>query len=437
MNRQSTVESAYGLISGDEDARVCKDIPEEACREQPRNFMAYLLANLVNKIADELSSAKLVLPWLLASIGAPAIFTGFLVPIREAGVLLPQLVVAAVIRRMPIRKTVWLWGAALSSISLVLMAGVVIGLSGNAAGWAIISLLIVFSLARGLCSVSAKDVLGKTVSKGRRGVLMGYSAGLAGVVTMGFGVYIQWFSAETATPTLLVGLLLVSAGLWVLALLAFAGIREQPGATEGGGNALTTALGSLRLVATDVQLRRYILTRILLLSVALAPPFYVLLAQKHTSGGLEGLGMLIIASGVASGISAPLWGKLGDRSSRLVMVLASLAAGLLGITAFFMVENGSGLVTQPLYHGSLFLALTVFHSGVRLGRKIYLVDMASVETRASYVAVSNTLIGIAMLFGGAIGIVADLLDIHHLILLLGLVGLVAAAFAWRLPEVSH
>lgn len=437
MNRQSAVESAYGLISGDEDARVCKDIPEEACRDQPLNFVAYLLANLVNKIADELSSAKLVLPWLLASIGAPAVFTGFLVPIREAGVLLPQLVVAAVIRRMPIRKTVWLWGAALSAISLGLMAGVVIGLSGNAAGWAIISLLIVFSLARGLCSVSAKDVLGKTVSKGRRGVLMGYSAGLAGVVTTGFGFYIQWFSAETATTTLLVGLLLVSAGLWILALFAFAGIREQPGATEGGGNALTTALGSLRLVATDVQLRRYILTRILLLSVALAPPFYVLLAQKHTSGGLEGLGMLIIASGVASGISAPLWGKLGDRSSRLVMVLASLAAGMLGIAAFFMVETGSWLVTQPLYHGCLFLGLTVFHSGVRLGRKIYLVDMASVETRATYVAVSNTLIGIAMLFGGAIGIVADLLDIHHLILLLGLVGLVAATFAWRLPEVSH
>lgn len=186
-----------------------------------------------------------------------------------------------------------------------------------------------------------------------------------------------------------------------------------------------------------MQLRRYILTRILLLSVALAPPFYVLLAQKHTSGGLEGLGMLIIASGVASGISAPLWGKLGDRSSRLVMVLASLAAGMLGIAAFFMVETGSWLVTQPLYHGCLFLGLTVFHSGVRLGRKIYLVDMASVETRATYVAVSNTLIGIAMLFGGAIGIVADLLDIHHLILLLGLVGLVAATFAWRLPEVSH
>ncbi len=36
----------------------------------------------------------------------------------------------------------------------------------------------------GLCSVSAKDLLGKTVSKTRCGALMGYSAAAAGVATL-------------------------------------------------------------------------------------------------------------------------------------------------------------------------------------------------------------------------------------------------------------
>lgn len=39
--------------------------------------------------------------------------------------------------------------------------------------------------------------------------------------------------------------------------------------------------------------------------------------------------------------------------------------------------------------------------GVRLGRKVYLVDMAGAGQRAAYVAVSNTLIGILMLIGGS------------------------------------
>lgn len=60
-----TLDRLYDFISGDEDARVCKEIPESACRHQPRNFFAYLTANLLNKVDDELTSAKLVLPWLI------------------------------------------------------------------------------------------------------------------------------------------------------------------------------------------------------------------------------------------------------------------------------------------------------------------------------------------------------------------------------------
>ncbi|MBI1425026.1 MAG: MFS transporter [Gammaproteobacteria bacterium] len=437
MQPQHFIETAYDLMTGDEDARVCKDIPDAACQHQPRNAFAYMSANLLNKIADELTSAKLILPWLLSAIGAPAAFSGFLVPIRESGVLLPQLVVAAAIRRMPVRKSVWLLGAALSSISLVIMALTVNSVTGATAGWFIILALIIFSLARGLCSVSAKDVLGKTVSKGSRGAIMGYSAGFAGVVTLAFGFYVEWFTHDVATTQLMTVLLLISAGLWVLALLSFASIRELPGATEGGGNALTVALHSLKLLKTDAGLRKFITTRILLLSTALAPPFYVMLAQQHIAGGLSGLGMLIIASGIASTISAPIWGRLGDRSSRLVMALASSIAGVLGIVVFVLVALDVSVVSQSLFHGVVYLVLITVHSGVRLGRKVYLVDLATAETRATYVAISNTVIGVAMLFGGLIGIIADVLSVQYLLLLLGVLALVAAISAWRLPEVSE
>ena len=94
----------YDQVTGDEDARVCKDIPEQACEDQPRNFFAYLCANFLNKISDELVSARLTLPWLFSVLGVPASFIGFLVPIREAGVLLPQLIVAAYIRAMSQRR---------------------------------------------------------------------------------------------------------------------------------------------------------------------------------------------------------------------------------------------------------------------------------------------------------------------------------------------
>ena len=434
---RTSLDGLYDLVTGDEDARVCKDIPVEACNDQPWNFFTYLTANFLGKIADELASAKLILPWLLAALGAPVVFTGFLVPIREAGVLVPQLIVAAAVRRLAIRKGMWLLGPALSAIALFGMAVAAAFFTGVSAGWAIVLLLVVFSLARGLCSVSAKDVLGKTVSKGRRGVLMGYSAALAGIATLALGLYLKWFAAASATVSILVMLLTVGAVLWVIAIFFFAAIRERPGATEGGGNALAVALQSLASFKTDAALRQFVVARALLLSVALAPPFYALLAQQQTQGELAGLGLMIIASGLASSLSAPFWGKLGDRSSRLVIVIAAFAAGVLDIAVFAFIALDSPWRVYPLTHALLFLALTVFHSGVRLGRKVYLVDLATAQTRATYVAISNTVIGIAMLIGGAIGILADVFAIHYVILGLGMLAMIAAWYSLRLPEVTR
>ena len=435
LNKDLTT-SLHDLITGDEDARVCRDIPESACSDQPRNFFAYLIANLLGKVADEIASARLILPWLLASVGAPAAFTGFLVPIREAGVLLPQLVVAAIIRRMAIRKSVWLLGAGLSGVALALMAVATGNLSGAAAGWVILGLLIIFSLARGLCSVSAKDVLGKTVSKGKRGTLMGWSAGISGLVVLGIGVYVEWFAGD-APLTVLAWLLAGGALLWFIAMGFFAAIREQPGATEGGGNALSVALQSFGMLKTDVLFRRFVIGRALLLSVALAPPFYVLLAQQNTAEGLVGLGILIIASGIAGSLSSPVWGRLSDYSSRLVMVIASLGAGAQGILLYGLVAADSPWISSAWLYAGLFLTLSVFHGGVRLGRKVYLVDMATADTRAIYVALSNTLIGVAMLVGGVIGVLADLVSVQAVILVLALLSLLAALWAWRLTEVTR
>ncbi len=277
-----TVEDLYNRITGDEDARVCKDIPDSACNDQPRNFFAYLVANLLNKVADEIASAKLVIPWLFGLLGVPATFTGFLVPIREAGVLLPQLAVAAAVRNRPVRKGVWLLGAALSALSLFGMAVSAMLFEGAAAGWAILLMLVIFSLARGLCSVSAKDVLGKTVSKSRRGALMGWSASLSGMAVLGVGLWMGLVDLEGSGPGIFAGLLITGGILWIFAAIAFAAIREQPGATEGGGNALAVALEQLKLLKTNKEFRHFVMARGMLLAVALAPPFYVLIAQQQS-----------------------------------------------------------------------------------------------------------------------------------------------------------
>jgi MFS family permease len=171
--------------------------------------------------------------------------------------------------------------------------------------------------------------------------------------------------------------------------------------------------------------------------VALAPPFYVLVAQEQSQAGLLGLGALIIANGLATSLSAPFWGRMGDRSSRSVMAIAAAGAGLLGIFTFVAVTMNWSWATGEMGLAVIFLILNVMHGGVRLGRKVYLVDMATGENRAAYVAVSNTVIGVLMLLGGLIGLVGDWLGAAATLLILGVLSLVAVIYIFTLPDVSE
>lgn len=201
----------YEWLTGDDDSRMCDDIPDGACQEQPRNFFLHLLASLGNKLADELSSARLVLPWLLGIIGAPVWMVGLLVPIREAGALLPQLFVAGFIRLKPQRKWVWVAGATVQAIAAAGLALLALMGSGAMGGALVLAALILLSLARGLSSIATKDVLGKTIAKRRRGTLMGWSGSIAGAATLVAGGILVAFG-DRPGHVALASLLVVAAG---------------------------------------------------------------------------------------------------------------------------------------------------------------------------------------------------------------------------------
>lgn len=102
-----------------------------------------------------------------------------------------------------------------------------------------------------------------------------------------------------------------------------------------------------------------------------------------------------------------------------------------------LTQNGAAFIDDGPSYALLFLLLGIAHSGVRLGRKVYLVAMTTAANRGTLVAVSNTLIGAAMLLGGLVGVVADLFGTEALILVLGVLSLGAALYARSVEEVSE
>src|SRR5690606_39671462 len=117
-------------------------------------------------------------------------------------------------------------------------------------GLVAVALVAVVGLGRSLCSISFKDVLGKTVDVGRRGAVSGTAGTIAAVATLllAMGYSVGWIPL---TVPVVSGMVVLGGMCWLVAALVFGSIREEPGATEGGINGLAAVLGQFGLLRRD------------------------------------------------------------------------------------------------------------------------------------------------------------------------------------------
>ena len=427
----------YTLATGDDEARRGREIPQSQRRAQPQNFIRHVCASGLSKTGDAVVDPKVVLPWVLGALGAPVFLIGLLVPIRESLALLPQIAVSGVIRRYPVRKRFWAASAVVQGLSTILMAlAGLAGLHGAVAGGAIMALLAVFSLARGVASVAGKDTLGKTVAKGNRGKVSGYASTGSGVVAALLGVYLV-ASPDAARPGWLLYAILAAAGAsWFLAAATFAAIEEFPGAAQRGRSIRDLFASQIVLLRKDRELQKFILARSLMISTALVGPVYVGLAQVGTGRALDGLGWLIIASGLAGALSSAFWGIFSDRSSRLTMALAAGLAGGLGLAVLAVLALFPALQGRIAFYAAILFIVGIAHAGVRIGRKTHVVDLAGRDRKSEYVALSNTVIGVFLLAIGGLSSILLGFGFEIAIAALSAMALLGGAMAFTMKHVQ-
>ncbi len=412
----SRTERIYAVLSGDDaEDRSCTAIPDSACTNLPRNFLLNVANGTCTKLAEQLASPSLVLPWLMATVGAPAGFAGFLMPLKQAGGLLPQMAVAGTIRGVAVRKWFWVGAGAAQAVLLALivllglsLAG--LGLSGSGAGLTVVVLFAAFATASGVGSVAFQDVTGKTVPKGLRGRMLSQRASIGGGLTLVAALLMTSLIGKDASAdvgmTPVLALIAVAAVLWAAAALLFALIAEDPGATEGGRNIIREFAAGIGLWRKVPGFRRYIWARSALIVIEISTPFFALHGREAGGSGFGDLGLFVLGVGIANVVSSPVWGKLSDRSSRQVMRYACLFAAAAVIAALSIEALLEG---QPAVFAyvAVFVMIGLAEAGVRTGRKTYLVDAAPADDRPLYVAFSNTLVGGLALPIGAIGLIGQ------------------------------
>jgi hypothetical protein len=399
--------------------------------DDSRNRLIHIASLALTKTADGLIDPKLVLAWLLNALGSPAFLIGLLVPVREAGALLPQLLLARGIQESRRRKVFWIAGSAIQGLCAVAIAAAAFGFSGAVAGWLTLTALAILACARSACSASYKDVLARTVEKGSRGKISGSAGSISAIAVFAFALLLGWRILPLSVEVV-AGAIAVAGALWLIGAMIF-GFLEEP---EDDASAATdrSFREMFEPLQSDPEFQTYIATRALLISTALAPPFLVMLGNLG-EGDLGNLGILMIASSIAAVVSSYVWGALSDRSSRQTLMAAGAisaitlcAAAVAGFAG--MGPSSSWLVPAFIFTGQL------AYNGARQGRKTHLTDMDTQDQKPVYTALSNTVIGIMLLAGGLLGVLSDVLGPPAVLGVLASLSAAAVIVAYFLSEVQ-
>ncbi|MCA1778803.1 MAG: hypothetical protein LC637_05335 [Xanthomonadaceae bacterium] len=225
MFSNEKMDRVYQQLVNEEDARVCTDISSEACKVVPGNFLAQVATQFMTKLGDAIANPKTVLAWLMTALSVPPAFTSFLVPIRESGSLIPQLIIAAWVRRQSVRKWTFVLGSILQGVAVAAMALVAVTLDGNAAGAALLAALAIFSLSRGLCSALSAPFFILLAHQNTQGALVSLGLfviadGVAGLVSAPF--WGRFADSSSRQVMIIAGAGSAVTGLILVALVATA-----------------------------------------------------------------------------------------------------------------------------------------------------------------------------------------------------------------------
>ncbi|SHE78198.1 MFS-type transporter involved in bile tolerance, Atg22 family [Psychroflexus salarius] len=427
----------YEFLTEDSDSRICKSIPDSDCTNVPRNFSLNVLNGSLTKLAEAIISPNLTLAWILTFLNAPVFLIGSLVPAKDIGSLLPQLIVSGKIRQFKVRKYFWTTAAIIQSICMFL-GGIVVFYyhDSTLASYSILALIFLFSIASGVGSVSFKDVVGKTIPKGERGQMLSYRSTFGGILALIAGLFISFFVKENASAEIYATLFISAGILWFLAAIVFYGISEEKGATKGGRSPINEIKEGLKFIKSDDNYRNFLFTRALLMAIPLLQPFYVVLANQLTGNSFASLGYLIVVTSIAQIISSPLWGKIADKSSLKLLQIASGIA-LIGIAYAIIIylQNPSQISISFIL--PLFFVNAIAYAGARLSRKTYLVDYAPDKDRPTYVAMASTFIGLFTIITASFGLITDYFGLLYQFIFFAILLIVCIAFSLKLKDIQN
>jgi MFS family permease len=403
-------------------------------RDRQFNWLGFITDYVFFSIGLTFAGTNTILPAFASRLTGNPILIGLSSALWQGGWLLPQMFAAHYLstatRKMPtIKFFAWI------GRPIFLVFGVFLLLAGSV--WPAIFLLGIyfssffFSFTDSIAGVAWFDLLGKAFTHRERGRVIGIGQAVSGILSIGAGAAIGWIleSSGLAFPDNYGLIFALASVCFLISLSGIYLIREphEPVATERQKMAEYLP-GLVRLLRTDRTFLRVNIARLLMSVCAMASPFFAVYAIRELGVAEASLGGFAIAQTVGSALAGLLFGWVADRFGSHVVI--RIVGGVYLLAPCLVLAagmTGAGGIGTVVLVSAAFLFLGLGDGSIMLGFINYVLEIAPQGQRPVYIGLTNTLIGVIVLFPFIGGALADWGG-YRIVFLLAAAGIAAGWF---------
>lgn len=414
-----------------------------------RNFRLGVANGVLFSLADALTDANLVFALLVRELGGSQALIGLLPALKNGGWLLPQLLVAGRIAGMPRKLPLYRRTALGRMLAFLLMTLVVwsaLLLDPTLALLLLFATYAIYTLTGGSSSLAFQDIVAKSIPPRRRGSFFSYRQLFGGLLAFFVGGPLVRLALQSDGPLPFpanYGLLFTTSFVVLaLGLLSFSLVEEPALKRPAIRQSLKQTLRATpRLFRTDVDFRRFLISRLWNRLGGISDPFYIIYAREMLQIAPRYVGIYLAVRVLTAALSNLFWGRVADQQgNRRLLVLTSRVATLIPLTALALPTLFAPGSTALAWSFSLVFVLTGLSiDGNATASTTYLLEIAPEAERPTYCGIANTLLGVVTflpVFGGFL--LAAFNNNYKLLFMIGLAGAVVAyGFTARLREVRE
>lgn len=421
--------------------RIHRRLAKRQEQIESHNRIAFISDGTFFNLGSAFLDANTILPTFISTLTGSSLLIGLVSTIRSLGYFLPQVVVAGHIGRLK-RKKPFMMQAGLAMRVAALGMAISSLFAEKSPGFALCMFyvfLVILSFTDGFGGLPWMDLVARTISPGKRGSLFGTMQATGGAAAFLAGFLIQILLSQGSIYPLnyfivfFLGFLFLTGSLISMSFIIEPG--DSPVQQEVSISEYLRGLpGAFR---ENHLFRQVILVRTLAGSLYLALPFFTVHAQQALGFSQSVSGLFVSSQMIGTVLGGPLWGNLGDNHGAFWVVrIVTLVSACTGVIAIISrLTNAVGMIglTYLLYF-SLYIMLGAVLSGIWIGFSSYVLDISREESRSTLLGLLNTMAGPLTLLALLGGWVLERAGFVWLFALEALLGFVAFALAWRLPD---